>query len=722
MGPKEDMKNLYSTLIVLFCLTVLYLTCTGVSYRGGTCTETIGGIMVDTLSNPVEGAIVEISSKTDTTNTGLDTTDEHGRFSIKNIKAGVYSLFGYTVDTSLIVRDTINYDNDQDSLDLGEITMQGPGCIAGHVTLNGEKKHGVHVYIPGSSFGAFSGDSGEFIISRLDKGIYKIYYEYSGYIIGSDVGVVVNFTDTTRLQTKNLLLDTIGSPPEPKMLSAEYDTSKGIVFLRWTPVAVGDLSKYEIFRSKDNGKPESIGYSFEKDTFFVDTVFNNQSDTTNLILKYQVKSVDTQNNPSEAFSPAIEVIALSPNNAKTFFTWMVLPDENDTIVSGQRVKLVVGFENKTRVTKYLTWYTGKPLKAIKTDTINCLKGIDTLLHSWKDTGAYTIQVQAVDSKGDIWTDERTIRIQDFTTIIDPNKWKETFSLQYSRRELEAAVINQTIYVVGGAMSVALDKLPLATVESYTFGDSLWKSCKSLDSARYFHTVAAAAGKLYVFGGVYKGVDGGAKDLTSIKQYDPQTDEWTTIGDMPSILIASAACVINDSVYMFGGITHGENGYVVTPNINVFDPKTGKWSAKGVIKVPRMRHRAVAENGMVYILGGVAKDWTTVLSSVEMYHPVINISTEAPNMNMKYARKNFGAVAMNGTLYIMGGIDSTWSQNVISNMESYTFTEAKWTEREPVPYQCQSFGICTLNSFIYLIGGSQTQSSQSNSVFRYYPHP
>ncbi|MGD9200689.1 MAG: kelch repeat-containing protein [Chitinispirillia bacterium] len=718
------MKNYFCIIGLLILLTTLYPTCTGVAPRyGGSSTETIGGVMVDTLNNPVGGAIVKISSKTDSTTTGFDTTDENGRFSIKDIKAGIYWLYGYTADSSLIAFiDTINYENVEDSMDLGKITMKAPGWIAGQVTLNSEKKHGVHVYIPGSSFGAFSGDSGEFFISHLDQGIYKIYYEYPGYIMGVDTGITVNPSDTTRLQLKNLLIDTLEPPPEPKVLSADYDTAKGIVILKWNPVTVDDLYKYEIFRSKVNGKPESIGYSSGRDTFYIDTVFSDSKDTANHILSYQVKSVDTHNNTSKVFSPAIKVSAVSPRNVKTFFKWMALPDKNDTIVHGQGVKIIIGFENKTRINRYLTWYTGKPLKAIETDTVNCLKGIDTLLYSWKDTGVYTIRIEAVDNSGGIWIDDKTVRIRDSAVIIDPNKWKETFSMQHSRRELEAAVINQTIYVVGGAMSINHDKLPLATVESYTFDDNTWKSCKSLDSARYAHTVVAAAGKLYVFGGIYKGVNGGAKDLTSIKQYDPRTDEWTTVGDMPSILIAPAACVINDSIYIFGGITHGSNGYVITTDINVFDPKTGKWSKRGAMKAPRVRHRAVAVNGTVYILGGIAGDFITVLSSVEIYHPGTNISAEAPNMNMKYARKNFGALEMNGTLYVIGGIDSTLSQNVIGNMESYTFTEAKWTEREPVPYQCHSFGICALNRFIFLIGGSRTQSSQTNSVFRYFPHP
>jgi N-acetylneuraminic acid mutarotase len=517
----------------------------------------------------------------------------------------------------------------------------------------------------------------------------------------------------------------MGAPPEPKALSAEYDTAQGIVFLSWGPVTVGDLNKYEIFRSKNNGKLESIGYSSGRDTFYVDTIFNDSTDTTNHSLSYQVKSVDTQNNTSKVYSRPIEVSAVAPGNVKTFFTWVALPDTNDTVVNGQSVKLIVGFENKARVNKYLTWYTGKPLKAIETDTVNCLKGIDTLIYSWKDTGVYTIRVEVVDSSGGIWIDEKTIRVQGSAVIIDPNIWKETFSMQYARRELEAAVINQTIFVVGGAMSESLDKKPLATVESYNFKDSTWKSCKSLDSARFAHVTVAVAGKLYVFGGTYKGVNGGAKDLTSIKQYDPQTDEWTTIGDIPSTLVAPAACVINDSVYIFGGLTHGPNGFMMTPDINVFDPKTVTWSKKnGALKEPRIRHRAVAVNDTVYILGGIGGDFSTVLHSVEMYHPKTDISTEAPNMSMKYARKNFGALEMNGTLYVIGGIstDPTHSQIVIGNMESYTFTDAKWTEREPVPFQYHSFGICALNGFIYVIGGSRTQSSQLKSVFRYFPNP
>lgn len=292
-----------------------------------------------------------------------------------------------------------------------------------------------------------------------------------------------------------------------------------------------------------------------------------------------------------------------------------------------------------------------------------------------------------------------------------------------RRQLGAAVIENTIYAVGGIISINTGdnmELALASVESYTFSDSAWTQSKNLDSARYEYAIVAVLGKLYVFGGSYRVINE-SKDLKSITMYDPFTNEWNIAGEMPSIRIAPAACVINDSVYIFGGLTRTGSNFNITSSIDVFDPKTGLWSQKGDMLQPRMSHQVVAVNGAVYILGGLAGDFTTVLSSVEIYNPSNNSCSNAPDMSV--ARKNFGVAVVEGTIYAIGGLSSVVSQEVLTKVEAYNISEGEWVDKKSLPSGRHSFATCVYNRIIYVIGGTERKDlplGQVGSVIKYYP--
>ena len=180
------MKRFFTALLFVSSLCVLYICCsdTPVASQGGSGTETVGGILVDTLGRPVNNAFVQVSS-IDTVNpqTFWDVTNKDGKYLIEDIKAGLYNLEGHTSDTSLIIFMDILYADDSKPLDLGIDTMRAPGSISGTVLLDSTANPGVLVYIPGTSYSAYSDDSGKFVIKYFFNNIsLKQQSEYTNYL------------------------------------------------------------------------------------------------------------------------------------------------------------------------------------------------------------------------------------------------------------------------------------------------------------------------------------------------------------------------------------------------------------------------------------------------------------------------------------------------------------------------------------------------------------
>lgn len=85
-------------------------------------------------------------------------------------------------------------------------------------------------------------------------------------------------------------------------------------------------------------------------------------------------------------------------------------------------------------------------------------------------------------------------------------------------------------------------------------------------------------------------------MADFAEYDPTTDSWMALPDMPFVMSAHHAVVIGDAAYCFGDYTRPDL-------VARYDFKTRVWSEVQTDYLPA-RHAAVAAlNGSVYVFGG-----------------------------------------------------------------------------------------------------------------------
>src|SRR5690606_2664578 len=82
------------------------------------------------------------------------------------------------------------------------------------------------------------------------------------------------------------------------------------------------------------------------------------------------------------------------------------------------------------------------------------------------------------------------------------------------------------------------------------------------------------GKFYVFGGEELGVRGADGVLPHAVRYDPATDKWQTLPDMPTPRHGHAVVAVGGTLFAIGGGAHTSIG-LTTATLEAFSPQ-GKY--------------------------------------------------------------------------------------------------------------------------------------------------
>ena len=121
----------------------------------------------------------------------------------------------------------------------------------------------------------------------------------------------------------------------------------------------------------------------------------------------------------------------------------------------------------------------------------------------------------------------------------------------------ATVLNDKIYAIGGGNSgkgevyVPGASQLLDIVEVYDPITNTWQSRTPMPTARGGFGMAAINGKIYVIGGWNK-VNGDLQALATVEEYDPATDTWRRLSDMPTARLGIAMGIVNGRIYVIGG--------------------------------------------------------------------------------------------------------------------------------------------------------------------------
>ncbi len=270
-------------------------------------------------------------------------------------------------------------------------------------------------------------------------------------------------------------------------------------------------------------------------------------------------------------------------------------------------------------------------------------------------------------------------------------WQNTQPLNTPRVGASAVVWNQHIYLFGGKTN---GNTVLNTVEKYNPANGIWDTLAvpPFIDARFNASAIVFRNKIFLIGG-----RDNSEVFRKIEIYDPVQNSWSIAQELRRKREGHTAVIFNDTLIVLGGI---ENQYQYDDEIEWYDEGEDKWESKDSslvegrasayistyqdklyvcggtffglkensyvadtrftwnngpsMQTGRSYGGMVEVNDFLYMIGG--ETLTGVSSLVEVYNPYTwNIE---PGVNLPFPRSGIAAVAINDTMYAMGG----WSMN------------------------------------------------------------
>lgn len=278
-------------------------------------------------------------------------------------------------------------------------------------------------------------------------------------------------------------------------------------------------------------------------------------------------------------------------------------------------------------------------------------------------------------------------------------WQRLARMRFPRSEMPAAAIGGLIHVPGGFMETAQGAAGQAFHEVYDPGTDEWSRLADMPEPRHHHMAAAVEGRLYVFGGFS---DAGSSTTigTNTWRYSPASDEWEALADMPAPVAAGAAVPDGDSIVLIGGVPTGTAVY----RYSISDDR---WEELPPLQTAREHNAAVVVAGTIHVLGG---RWAGMTSgSVEVLEPGATAWVDGPEM--LEPRSGFAATVWRGAVVVGGGED-LGDLRTLTSVEVLTSTD--WVSDAPLPVPLHGFAFVTVDDDLYSVGGSRRAGFVSNS--------
>jgi Kelch motif len=185
-------------------------------------------------------------------------------------------------------------------------------------------------------------------------------------------------------------------------------------------------------------------------------------------------------------------------------------------------------------------------------------------------------------------------------------WSELPPMPTARGALGAAFVGDTLYAVGGRNGTD----SYDTVEAFDTRTERWRERAALPSGRDHLGVASLGGFVYAVGGRY---DGG-EELSEFLRYDPGTNRWTRLPDLPQGTSGVNLERVGDRLVITGG-EDSEQAWI-TGRTFAFDPAIGKWRELPPSPRPKHGYASTGFDGRLYVFGGARCAGSTPTDTIE----------------------------------------------------------------------------------------------------------
>ncbi len=245
----------------------------------------------------------------------------------------------------------------------------------------------------------------------------------------------------------------------------------------------------------------------------------------------------------------------------------------------------------------------------------------------------------------------------------------------------------------------------------------------VETGRLASVAASAGGLIYIFGGYTVAEDGSEESTTEVFRFDPVTEQYDRVADMPTPVDDSTAIVLYDRyIYLVSG-WHDDGNVALT---QVYDTHEDRWfRATDFPGAPVFGHAGGGDGRTILVMGGVktlAGDGgeRKFVASDEAW--IGRVLKESPQ-EIEWLRAPsppvgpyYRMAASNGSdlVYFAGGGDNPYNYNGVgydgapakpsSKIMAFDVKSMKWTVVGDIPPSMDHRGLVAGDSGLYIMGG------------------
>ncbi|MDP8968928.1 MAG: hypothetical protein M3N52_00120 [Actinomycetota bacterium] len=278
-------------------------------------------------------------------------------------------------------------------------------------------------------------------------------------------------------------------------------------------------------------------------------------------------------------------------------------------------------------------------------------------------------------------------------------WREVGDARIARQQVAAAVVEGTIWVVGGLE----ENNATARVEGYDPAVDAWKAGPDLPIPLHHAMAVSYRGELVVLGGWQPQ----GSDLTAVisdRVFALRSGVWVELPRLNQPRAAGAAAVVDDRIVVVGGQADGQ----LLATTELFDGT--RWRDGADIPTPREHLAAAAEGSHLYAVGGRALSADTNTAALERYDPATDRWEQLPPMPTP--RGSLAATVVDGRLIAVGGEEPT---AVLGTVQAYDIASSTWSELAPLPTARHGLGVGAVGTTLYAINGATKPTHAQSSA-------
>jgi hypothetical protein len=194
-------------------------------------------------------------------------------------------------------------------------------------------------------------------------------------------------------------------------------------------------------------------------------------------------------------------------------------------------------------------------------------------------------------------------------------WAYSEPMGVARWCAAGAELNGALYVAGGFIPGIDNDEIMSSMERFCPRTNEWTAVAGMSVPRGGHQMVAMGGFVYAIGGCFSCDPSGYWATATAERYDPGSNTWTPIASMADIREMFAAAAMDGFLYVVGGREQNDNNdvpVVVKRSCERYNPATNTWSRIADLPEERYGLALACLDGALYAVGGL--NWARLPST------------------------------------------------------------------------------------------------------------